>query len=96
MARSKYGSSLAGRKRIRFQLDAEEGSEVFVAGSFNGWKADKHRLSHKDGVYGCSILLPKGRHEYKFVVDGVWCVDPCCAEWTPNDMGSLNSVIVVG
>lgn len=87
--------SLAGKKRHKFQIQAEEGSEVFVAGTFNDWSADKNRLTSKDGVYSATILIPKGRHEYKFVVNGVWCVDPECSEWAPNGLGSLNSVITV-
>lgn len=89
-------SSLAGRKRVRFELNAEPGSKVFVAGSFNGWDARKNRLTHKNGAYSTTILIPKGRHEYKFVVDGVWCVDPECSEWAPNSYGSLNSVVSIG
>ena len=88
--------SLAGRKRVRFVFKGEPGSEVCVAGSFNGWNVRKNRLTFKNGVYSCMLLLPKGRHEYKFVVDGVWCVDPDCPEWSPNGLGSLNSVVTVG
>jgi 1,4-alpha-glucan branching enzyme len=87
-------ASLAGKKRVKFQIQAEKGSEVYIAGTFNNWSAKKNKLAFKDGVYSTSILLPKGRHEYKFVVNGVWCVDPECAEWAPNGLGSLNSVIV--
>ncbi|MEI6218683.1 MAG: hypothetical protein WCP86_07265 [bacterium] len=87
---------LAGKKRVKFSIKAQPGSEVYVTGTFNGWNPKKNKLANKDGVFTGTILLPKGRHEYKFVVDGVWCVDPECPEWTPNGMGSLNSVLVVG
>ena len=87
--------SQAVGKRARFEIEAEKGSEVFVAGSFNGWDPAKNKLTFRRGVYSTSILLPAGRHEYKFVVNGIWCVDPECAEWTPNGMGALNSVLVV-
>lgn len=88
-------STLAGKKRVAFEIKAEPGSEVFVAGSFNGWNPTKNRLTFKDGVYRTTILLPKGRHEYKFVINEVWCVDPECPEWAPNGLGSLNSVVNV-
>lgn len=87
--------SLAGKKRMKFQIQGQPGSEVYVAGSFNGWNPKKNKLIYKDGYYTGTILLPKGRHEYKFTVDGVWCVDPECPEWVPNGLGSLNSVIAV-
>lgn len=82
-------------KRVKFQLQAEPGCEVFVAGSFNSWNPRKNRMKFENGVYAATITVPAGRHEYKFVVDGVWCVDPSCAEWVPNGLGSLNSVITV-
>jgi 1,4-alpha-glucan branching enzyme len=95
MPRAKTSSSLAGKKRVRFQLEAEKGSEVFIAGSFNDWNPANSKLAYRDGVFCRTLLLPKGRYEYKFVVNGVWCVDPACSEWMPNGMGSLNSVVVV-
>ncbi|HOP46333.1 MAG TPA: hypothetical protein PK874_01615 [Desulfobacteraceae bacterium] len=90
------GSSIAGKKRIKFQIQAEEGNEVFVAGTFNGWSPRKNRLQFKDNLYTANIFLPKGRHEYKFIVNDIWCIDPECPEWVSNSFGSLNSVITVG
>lgn len=89
-------STLAGKKRVKFQIKADKGSTVYVAGSFNGWNPKKNKLKEKSGVYSVTTLLPKGRHEYKFVINDIWCVDPVCQEWTHNAHGSLNSVIVVG
>ena len=92
---AKKRKTSAGNKRVRFEIQAEKGSEVFVAGSFNEWNPRKNKLTCRKGVYSTSILLPRGKYEYKFVVNGVWCVDPDCSEWTPNGLGSLNSVLVV-
>jgi len=88
--------SKSGKKRVAFTIEAEKGSDVYVAGTFNGWNPRKNKLRFKNGVYTTSILLPPGRYEYKFVVNDVWCVDPACSEWTPNNIGSLNSVKTVG
>ena len=84
-------------KRVSFQVTAEPGSEVFVAGSFNDWNPTQYRMSDNPGSGHCktTLVLPPGRHEYKFVVNGEWRVDPNCPEWVPNDQGSLNSVITV-
>lgn len=86
------------RKRITFQLVTEPGSKVSIAGSFNNWEPETTPLNDKNGngTYTRSMLLAPGRYEYKFVIDGVWCVDPECREWVPNSQGSLNSVIQVG
>jgi len=84
-------------KRVQFELSAEPGSKVFVAGTFNGWNPAKHPLKDNpdSGHYKASVRVPSGVHEYKFVVNGEWRMDPNCLEWTANDHGSLNSVISV-
>ncbi|MCX7590391.1 MAG: glycogen-binding domain-containing protein [Kiritimatiellae bacterium] len=85
------------KRRVRFQVRAQKGSEVYLAGTFNNWDPKAKRLKDKDGsgLFTGTLLLPPGRYEYKFVIDGTWCVDPECPEWVPNDMGTLNSVLHV-
>jgi len=83
------------KKRVTFQVKAEPGSEVYVAGDFNNWKPQK-KLTNKnnDGVFRGTILLDRQKqYEYKFVINGKWSVDPNCVEWVPNSLGSLNSVL---
>jgi 1,4-alpha-glucan branching enzyme len=92
------GSSSEIRKRkVRFQLKTKPGSKVFLAGTFNGWnpKKDKMKDNPQEGLFAATLLLPCGRHEYKFVVDGEWLADPTCEAWVPNEHGSLNSVIEI-
>ncbi len=83
------------RKRVKFAIEGTEANCVFVAGNFNDWNPKKNRLKYKDGQFAASVLLPRGRYEYKFVVDDNWCIDPQCPEWSTNDLGSLNSIIEV-
>lgn len=82
---------------VVFRCAAPADAQVYVAGSFNCWRSDAHALSYdtKTGLAQASITLPPGRHEYKFVVDGAWMVDPSCPDWVINDHGSLNSVITI-
>lgn len=94
-AEPKRSSATSGAKRVKFEFEAEPGSEVCIAGTFNNWDAKKNKLQEKGGQYSAMLMLPKGRYEYKFVVNGVWCVDPKCPEWAPNNFGSLNSVITI-
>eukprot|EP00011_Vannellida_sp_DIVA3-517-6-12_P010539 CAMPEP_0114626576 /NCGR_PEP_ID=MMETSP0168-20121206/11853_1 /TAXON_ID=95228 ORGANISM="Vannella sp., Strain DIVA3 517/6/12" /NCGR_SAMPLE_ID=MMETSP0168 /ASSEMBLY_ACC=CAM_ASM_000044 /LENGTH=650 /DNA_ID=CAMNT_0001837885 /DNA_START=31 /DNA_END=1979 /DNA_ORIENTATION=- len=44
-----------------------------------------------DGFFLRQNMLP-GRHSYKFIVDGVWTLDPGCEE-TTDDAGHVNSVV---
>ena len=82
-------------KPVRFQVSAEPGCRVFVAGTFNSWDPTKHRMKGTKGVYSITISVPTGRHEYKFVVDGVWSIDPGNPDFVPNKHGTLNSVIKI-
>ena len=44
-----------------------------------------------------TILLAPGIYEYKFVINGVWTLDPDPdRDWTQNGLGTLNSVLRVG
>jgi 1,4-alpha-glucan branching enzyme len=81
--------------RVSFQFAAEPGSAVFVAGTFNNWDPTVTQLtdSPDGGQFKTSVRVTAGKHEYKFVVDGVWCVDPNCADWRSNGHGTLNSVL---
>ena len=90
-------AATAGKKRAKFSLKAESGKKVFVAGTFNDWNGEAVKMKEKGktGTYSATVVLPKGRYEYKFVIDGAWCVDPECPEWVPNNCGSLNSVLTV-
>lgn len=90
-------AGVSGKKRVEFRVVAEPGSEVYVAGSFNAWKAGDKVLSDRqgEGVYRRVVYLPAGRHEYKFIINDQWSVDPECPEWTMNNFGTLNSVRIV-
>ena len=85
------------RKRVRFELSAEPGSQVFVAGTFNNWNPTANPLKDNPDSrhFKAALRVPIGTHEYKFVVNGVWHMDPKCREWVLNGYGSLNSVLHV-
>lgn len=89
--------SSTSEKDVQFELSAEPGSHVFVAGTFNNWNPTANPLKDNPGSGHCkaTLRLPVGRHEYKFVVNDEWRVDPNCPESAPNDHGSLNSVLHV-
>lgn len=84
-------------RTMQFELSVAPGSQVFVAGTFNNWSPTANQLKDNPGSGHCktALHLRTGRHEYKFIVNGVWIMDPNCNDWTPNGRGSLNSVIHV-
>jgi hypothetical protein len=48
-----------------------------------------------DGAWRATVILPFGRHQYLFVVDGDLHEDPGCSERVPNATGGFNMVRVV-
>lgn len=93
----KTAAKTVAYKKVRFELVTEPGREVFVAGSFNRWDPGQQPLTprSKTGTYIASISLPAGTHEYKFVVDGNWQIDPDNPNLTPDGAGSVNNILQV-
>jgi 1,4-alpha-glucan branching enzyme len=87
----------AAKRKVEFQLEAEAGSKVAVAGTFNDWDPAKNPMKDNpdSGHYKTVIALAPGTYEYKFVVNGDWCVDPKCPDGVSNECGSRNSVMAV-
>jgi len=71
---------------------------VAVVGSFNDWRPESLPLedSDHDGVWGATVVLPAGAHEYMFVVDGErWIADPSAERFVEDDYGRENSLVIV-
>ncbi len=94
---AKKTQSAASRKKVSFEIEADIGSTVTIAGSFNEWDDSKKALADKDssGLFKCTMMLAPGSYEYKFIVDGTWTLDPNNPNFIPNNHGTLNSIIKV-
>lgn len=84
-------------KRVTFQVTANPGGEVYLAGTMNQWNPTQHKMkdTRGNGKYAITLMLAKGEYEYKFVINGNWVVDPECQNWVRNAYGTLNSVVKV-
>jgi len=74
--------------------------DVRIAGDFNGWVPDKgvrSLIESEDGqrIWTKILLLPPGRYQYRYVVDGEWREDPDNPEAVSSRVGGRNSVLVV-
>jgi 1,4-alpha-glucan branching enzyme len=86
-------SKAAEAKKVIFSLKAPEASQVYVAGSFNGWDTTSHPMKKsKTGVWKISIPLAPGTYEYLFFVEGQWRGDPESSECVANPFGTTNCV----
>ncbi len=93
-------------KKILHQLDQPTGNHVFrlssyphaklvtVAGTFNDWNTLSLPFVKRNGEWVCRVDLEPGQYEYKFVIDGVWTIDPNNTEVVVNG-GNVNAVLVV-
>jgi 1,4-alpha-glucan branching enzyme len=81
------------RRRVRFELDVPKAKSVFAGGTFNNWSATATPLVFVGGTrWSRDLLLPPGRYEYRFVVDGKWVEPPQAKAYVPNPDGGRNGV----
>ena len=87
----------------RFECHTSAARAVFLAGTFNGWDPTATpMIKDANGNWDIAVALAPGRHEFKFVVDGVWCCEPgCegphhgCPKCVSNSFGTMNRLIEV-
>jgi 1,4-alpha-glucan branching enzyme len=79
-----------------FRLSGHPNARVVaVAGTFNNWNQSQFLFARIDGEWVCRIVLPPGKYEYKFIVDGNWLLDPRNSKVTHDERGIENSVLIV-
>lgn len=82
---------------VTLSLVLQNAREVALAGSFNQWDRERHKLAGPDpkGRWTITLPLAPGRYEYLFVVNGTdWVPDPA-APSVSDGLGGKNSVLLV-
>ncbi|NPV52932.1 MAG: DUF3459 domain-containing protein [Firmicutes bacterium] len=84
------------RDGVLFSYWNPEANSVHIAGDFNGWDSVSHPM-HRDvhGWWSATLPLEAGLHQYKFIVDNSWVLDPanpCCID---NTLGGWNSFLEI-
>ena len=82
-------------REVAFILSCREADEVYLCGDFNHWIPRSLPMIRHDDAWEKRLMLPPGRYEYKFIVNGTWVHNPDAPENVPNAYGSLNSVMEV-
>ena len=86
---------------VRFVFTDRGAKAVSLIGDFNAWTKDATPLVEeaRDGTWVVSVALPRGRHEYAFVVrrgtEEHWASDPFSLP-VRDDFGIESSVVTVG
>ena len=84
------------RRRVTLFLEAPEAEVVSLMGDFNQWNEKTHPMKKgADGVWKKIIMVPTGKYEYRFLVDGEWWNDPANNQVCTNCFGTLNNVFKV-
>jgi hypothetical protein len=80
---------------VQFRLQAPDASDVRIAGSFTGWEP-RHQLHQAEpGIWTITLPLPRGVHDYAFIVDGSqWVADPFAVQ-VNDGFGGTNSRIAL-
>jgi Glycogen recognition site of AMP-activated protein kinase len=69
---------------------------VCVAGDINDWNPSSFQMKRSGNEWIFNVHLNKGKHRYKFVVDGKWIVDPDNKLWEENEYQTGNSIVWIG
>lgn len=78
-----------------FNFQHDTAQHVAVAGEFNGWNTELLPMVRtSSNQWTASVVLSPGAYAYKFVVDGVWRLDPN-QRATRVVQNSTNSLLVV-
>lgn len=91
------GASTA-RVAVQFVLSDSAATSVSVIGDFNGWlpSAAPMRRVERGQAWAAVVLVPPGRHEYAFLVNGTrWVADPRAPRAADVDFGKPGSVLMV-
>jgi cyclomaltodextrinase len=83
-------------KKVTFTFEPTETyNQVFLAGTFNGWKPDATAMKKEDDHWEITLYLAEGEYRYKFVADGNWITDMKAEKFYPDGYGGQNSAIIV-
>jgi hypothetical protein len=66
--------------------------QVFLAGSFNGWKPNDLAMKKTDSGWIANVILKPGKYFYKFIVDGNWIIDSQNKLKENDNEGNTNAV----
>ena len=89
-------SNGTGHHAVHVEFNDPTATAVSIAGTFNEWHPEATPMIEMgQGRWRKELVLPAGKYEYLFVVDGRWLADPLARATTPNPFGGVNSVVKV-
>ncbi len=81
---------------VVFELNSPEAGKVDLVGDFTAWQPGQVDFDGPDenGNWRARMVLPEGRYEYLFLVDGKkWVTDVSAPAHRPDGFGNMNAII---
>lgn len=100
-----WGSDNVTARRLMLPQPSRHGNTTFrlkgypnakivaVAGSFNNWNQSQLLFAREGDEWVCRVNLPRGKYQYKFIIDGNWITDPNNSTIVSDDRGNMNSLL---
>jgi 1,4-alpha-glucan branching enzyme len=63
--------------------------KVNLAGEFNNWSPEGLVMTRTGDEWVAKVYIGRGKHLYKFIVDGRWIKDPANPLWEDTDNNSV-------
>ena len=77
---------------IQTQFEWNEGGNVvYITGSFCDWKKFYLMTKNNEGKFTITLPLPRGFHQYKFIIDDIWTYSKAQPKFEDN--GNVNNFI---
>ncbi len=91
------GTGNDATRQISFFYEDPHAKTVCIVGSFNAWATGADPLVKVGaGEWKGTLRLPKGVHQYMYVVDGkTWVTDPKAHRTLEDGFGRINGLLVV-
>ncbi|CCD71360.1 AMPK1_CBM domain-containing protein [Caenorhabditis elegans] len=87
-----FGGANEGRNVTLTISNTEQ--EVYLTGSFINWKCTLKCEKLVSGKKGVTVNLTRGRHEFRFMINGEWATSSDYQQ-VPNGLGGQNNIIFV-
>jgi 1,4-alpha-glucan branching enzyme len=80
---------------VQFTFYRPGAQRIFVAGDFNGWKADDVLMvPGGDGNWKARVRLPAGEYRFRYCADGEWFADYAACGVEPGRFG-MDSLVSI-
>lgn len=91
---TKGNQALVIDPNFTFRLKGFDNAKIIcVAGDLNNWNPNSFHMERVGDEWIFPAHLNKGKHRYKFVVDGKWILDPGNKLWEQNEHNTGNSIL---